>query len=259
MPPELNRYTVGTKGEPITLLHGWGFHGGIWKESAEALANRHTVTAIDLPGHGRSAMPNGDYTLSSLADGVAESLPVHGTLIGWSLGGMVAMQIALTHPEKIRRLILVGSVPRFVRDDDWHFAISAEILQEFSDSLAKDLQQTLHRFAALQVMGSGESRALLQKLRDVIDSSKAPRTAALHGGLQILQHTDLRARLNEIRQPTLMIFGKRDTLSRPQTAEQMVTLLPDARLEIINGAGHAPFLSHQQEFTSLIEQFIKEP
>lgn len=258
MPSELHSVTTGSEGEPITLLHGWGFHSGVWQESAEQLASNKQVTAIDLPGHGRSAMPTTDYTLETLADTIAETLPDNGTLIGWSLGGMVAMQLALSHPEKIKRLILVGSVARFVRDDDWRYAISPEILQDFSNSLEKDLQQTLQRFVALQVMGSDEGRALLRKLRDVIDSNEAPQAAALQGGLLILQHSDLRNRLKEIHQPTLMIFGKRDTLSRPQTAKQMLELLPDARLEVIDGAGHAPFLSHQEKFTFLVQQFINE-
>ena len=91
-----------------------------------------------------------------------------------------------------------------------------------------------------------------------MNSNEAPQAAALQGGLKILQDADLRDQLPQLKQPTLMIFGKRDTLARPQTAKQMLPLLPNATLEIIDGAGHAPFLSHNEYFTNLIEQFIHE-
>jgi len=258
MPPDINTHISGSGGEPITLLHGWGFNGAIWQQTAQALANNARVTAIDLPGHGQSPMPTGDYTIESLADLIADILPQQGNVVGWSLGGMIAMQIALRHPAKIKRLILVGSVARFVRDGEWRHAVSPELLQDFSESLNNDLQQTLQRFVALQIMGSDESRIMLRKLRKLMDSNAAPQAAALQGGLKILQDVDLRGQLPQLRQPTLMIFGKRDTLSRPQTAKQMLPLLPNAQLEIIDGAGHAPFLSHNEHFTNLIEQFIHE-
>ncbi len=255
---KINNIKSGDSGEHISLLHGWGFNAAIWQETAHALANNAQVNCIDLPGHGYSPMPSGDYNIETLANLIAETLPEQGHLIGWSLGGIIAMQIALRHPQKIKKLILVGSVARFVRDDDWRYAVSTEILQDFSDSLSNDIQQTLQRFIALQVMGSDESREILCKLRELMNSNQAPHPAALQGGLEILQEVDLRNQLSKITQSTLMIFGERDTLSRPKTARQMLPLLPNAQLAIINGAGHAPFLSHNQHFTNLIEQFIHE-
>ena len=257
MPANIHSVTRGAGSEQITLLHGWGFNGAIWEETARALANNASVNCIDLPGHGQSPMPQ-DYTIETLADTVAATLPEQGNVVGWSLGGMVAMQIALRHPTKIKKLILVGSVARFVSDDDWRHAVSPEIFQNFSASLNKDLQGTLQRFIALQIMGSDESRIMLRKLKALMNSNAAPQAAALQGGLKILQDVDLRDQLPQLKQPTLMIFGKRDTLSRPQTAKQMLPLLPNATLEIIDGAGHAPFLSHNEYFTNLIEQFIHE-
>ena len=258
MPANIHNIRCGNGSEQITLLHGWGFNGAIWKETAERLASHASINCIDLPGHGLSPMPANHYNIETLAELVAETLPEQGNLVGWSLGGMVAMQIALRYPQKVKRLILVGSVARFVRDEDWRYAISTEILQDFSAALNSDLHQTLERFVALQIMGSDESRTILRKLRELMSSNRAPNPAALQGGLKILQTVDLRQQLPQLQQPTLMIFGKRDTLTRPQTARQMLALLPNAQLEVIDGAGHAPFLSHKERFTQLVEQFIKE-
>jgi len=258
MTNNINNIKSGSNGEHISLLHGWGFNAAIWQETARTLANNAQLNCIDLPGHGRSPMPACGYSIETLADLIAETLPELGNVVGWSLGGMVAMQIALRHPQKIKRLILVGSVARFVRDDNWRYAISPEILQNFSESLRSDIQQTLQRFVALQIMGNDDNRMILRKLRELLNSNEAPHPAALQGGLKILQQVDLRNQLSKITQPTLMIVGKRDTLSHPKTAGQMLPLLPNAQLEIIDGAGHAPFLSHNGHFTNLIEQFIKE-
>ncbi|MCF6322990.1 MAG: pimeloyl-ACP methyl ester esterase BioH [Gammaproteobacteria bacterium] len=254
----INSIKSGDSGEHIALLHGWGFNAAIWQETAHTLANNAQVNCIDLPGHGHSPMPADDYNIETLADQIAETLPKQGNFIGWSLGGMVAMQIALRHPQKIKKLILVASIARFVHDDDWRHAISTKILQGFSESLNNNTQQTLQRFIALQIMGSDESRVIRRRLRELMNSNETPHPAALQGGLKILREVDLRDQLSKITQPTLMIFGKRDTLSRPKAARQMLPLLPDARLEIIDGAGHAPFLSHNEHVTNLIKQFIKE-
>lgn len=258
MPPELNPVTNDRNGAPITLLHGWGFNRAIWEETARTLTDHAQVNCIDLPGHGHSPIPTGSYTIEHLADLIAETLPPQGNIVGWSLGGMVAMQIALHHPAKVKRLILVGSVARFVRDDDWCYALAPAVLQAFAASLNEDLPQALQRFLALQTHHSDNSRETLRKLRELINASPTPHPAALQGGLKILQHVDLREQLPNLQQPTLMILGQRDTLARPQSAKQMLALLPNAQLEIIKGAGHAPFLSHHSHFTQLIEQFIHE-
>ena len=93
------------QGSHLALLHGWGLHGGIWQETIDDFKEKWTVTAVDLPGHGNSDMCLYDYTLQNIAAEVAEKLPQPAVLLGWSLGGMIAMQIAAEYPERITKLI----------------------------------------------------------------------------------------------------------------------------------------------------------
>ena len=104
-------------GPPLVLLHGWAMHSGIWGGLVADLARRHRVHAVDLPGHGFSA-PEPSFTIEGVVRSLdaafaAERSPL--TVIGWSLGGQIALVWALAHPERIARLVLVAATPRFVQ------------------------------------------------------------------------------------------------------------------------------------------------
>ena len=95
----------GGRGAPIVLLHGWGMHGGIWDECAAALADGWRVSKVDLPGHGRSVPRPGIDRIDGLTEIVARHAPRRMTLIGWSLGGMVAMGMAQHQPQRVERKV----------------------------------------------------------------------------------------------------------------------------------------------------------
>jgi pimeloyl-[acyl-carrier protein] methyl ester esterase len=180
------------------------------------------------------------------------------TVCGWSLGGQVALRWAAREPGKIKRLALVASTPCFVHREDWECAMEAETLAQFAAALQQDYASTLRRFLALQVRGSVNERELLVRLREVLFSRGEPDMGALHTGLEILRDCDLRASLPGIRQPVLVIAGERDTLTPPQASRHAAACLPDARLEIVEGAAHAPFLSHPEKFMESLKRFLSE-
>ena len=101
--------TIGD-GADVVLLHGWGLHGGLFAPLAAALSVRYRVTCIDLPGHGRSPFDPAFNDLAGLARAVDQVLPPACTLVGWSLGGTAAAQLAATACPKIGRLVLVPSL-----------------------------------------------------------------------------------------------------------------------------------------------------
>ncbi len=243
-------------GPELVLLHGWGLHGGIWGPVAETLATRFRVTSVDLPGHGRSAPLTVDYTLDAVAAEVAASVTDGATWIGWSLGGRVALAAA-GQGKPIDRLVLVGTTPRFIRGDDWPHAMPAAELQQFADALRQDWEGTLQRFLAVQARGSQRAREELRSLRENLFGHGAPQQQALAGGLDILRSADLRALLPTITQPALVLHGSRDTLAPLAAAEYMAKQLPHGRLAVIEGAGHAPFLSHPDQFLAALEAFLQ--
>ena len=244
------------KGPHITLLHGWGLHGGIWQEIVDNLREQWCVTVIDLPGHGTSSMPNGEYNLQTLTTEIVQTLPQQTVMIGWSLGGMIAMQLAADYPERISRLVLVASTPQFTRSADWPHAMDPQILDVFANNLKQDFQSTVKHFLALQVLGSSDERNTLRQLQVLAFSRGAPDPRALEGGLTILLKENIRQRLANITCPTLLIYGQHDKLVPRAAGKDLLALLPNATLRIIDHAGHAPFLSHRPEFLQTINQFL---
>ncbi len=259
------------------MLHGWGLHGGIWEglgappppgaepgtepgaeQGAEQEAG-YTYLAPDLPGHGHDTGAEVDpYTLDALARHHEDRLARRTVLAGWSLGGMVALTLARRRPERIAGLVLIGATPRFTTAPGWPHGLDPALLADFSDALARDQATTLQRFLALQSQGCAQARTLTRRLRALAEDAPPPRASALAGGLDILRSADLRDLLKEIHCPVLLIHGERDPVVPAAAARAMAARLADARLHLLPGAGHAPFLSHTRHCHELIRAFCHE-
>jgi pimeloyl-[acyl-carrier protein] methyl ester esterase len=245
------------KGPDVVLLHGWGMNGDVWEGILHTMNKQFRTTIVDLPGHGRSVDGLADYSLKNIAAALADVLPQRASIVGWSLGGMVATQFALDYPQRVNKLALVASAPKFVRDDSWPDGTDADVLDGFADGLSQNYQQTINRFIAIQAMGSDHAREEQRTLRERVFRHGNPQPAALEGGLAILRHADLRPRLAEIQCLSLLIAGEHDALFRPAAADKTRALLNNAELAVIKGAGHAPFLSHPDTFLDSLMSFLR--
>ena len=163
----------------------------------------------------------------------------------------------LNPPGLLKKLVLVASSHHFIQDDGWPDGMDADVLNSFAGDLKENYRKTLKRFIAIQVLGSDNASEEQRVLRDRVFRHGHPQIAALEGGLKILHKANLRPRLQEINTPTLIITGEHDTLFRKKAATQTKELLPNSRLRIIKGSGHAPFLSHQNEFLQALVPFLE--
>ncbi|OIQ86085.1 pimeloyl-[acyl-carrier protein] methyl ester esterase [mine drainage metagenome] len=246
------------QGPDLVLLHGWGMHGGVWRGVCETLAGRFRLHAIDLPGMGHS--PSCDpYSLPHLARVLASALPAQAAVCGWSLGGQVAMQLALEFPDQVSRLILVGSTPCFVKTADWPHGVDAEVFSAFARQVEADYHSSMERFLGLQAFGGESSRKLMRALREQFSARPAPSPEALQQALNVLLQTDLRERLPQLGQPALIVHGEHDMLAPQAAAHWMAKALPQACLHLIPGGSHAPFLSHPAAFASCVNTFLDQP
>ena len=248
-------YEQSGHGPDVVLVHGWALHGGIWTDVARELAKHHRVTVPDLPGHGRSQqfLP-GEFSAETLAEEVQRVLPGPAVWVGWSLGGFVALAAAQQFPT-VAKLVLVGATPKYVQGDGWPHAMPLSVLEQFVRNLEQDYVGTLTRFLSLQV-AAGEERGVLRRLREEMFRYGEPSTTALHAGLQLLKEDDRRAALRGIASPTLVLHGERDRFAPAGAARYLAQHLPQARLEMIPGAGHAPFLSHPALFLEKLKDFL---
>ena len=248
--------TVSGEGPELVLLHGWGAHSGVWSTVLEELSTAFRVSCIDLPGHGRSPYTQASMqTLANLAETVLEVAPLNASWLGWSLGGLVAQQAAVLAHNRIEKLILLASTPSFVRRPAWPHAVEAKVFRQFHADLIADARATLLRFIALQTRGSNQASANARLLRKLL-LDPVPEPAALEAGLELLSKADMRQALPALRMPVLLLAGGRDTLLPAAALPVMTEMLTDARFQVMHSAGHAPFLSHPQEFVMAVENFL---
>ncbi|MCF7985841.1 MAG: pimeloyl-ACP methyl ester esterase BioH [Thiohalocapsa sp.] len=241
----------------LVMLHGWGMNSAVWGDTAASLPIPVAPYPLDLPGHGGAPFDAARSDLVDWADACLSRAPERAVWLGWSLGGLVALQAALQAPKRVRALVLIGSTPRFVQAVDWRVAMPEDLLGQFSEQLLQDPASTSERFLALQVRGSEGERATLRALRAELADQPPARADALAAGLDLLRDGDLRGRLPDVRPPTLWVFGERDTLVPAEVAERVRILMPDAQTRIIQGAGHAPLLSHPGQTGDEIGDFLR--
>lgn len=246
-------------GPPLVLLHGFAMHGGLFAPVLHELSQAHRVHVVDLPGHGHSEA-TGATSVAGVADHVIASLDLRqpAALLGWSYGGLVAQHIAHAHPEKVSLLVLACTSPRFVAGDDWTHAMTRDTLSRFGDELRVSYRLTLQRFLTLQVQGSEAGRATLASLRQALFARSAPSQATLAAVLQMLMDTDAREAASSIRAPALVIAGSRDALTPAAAGAWLAQAIPGARYAAIEGAAHAPFLSHRDSFLAAVRPFLDE-
>jgi pimeloyl-[acyl-carrier protein] methyl ester esterase len=241
-------------GPAMVLLHGWGMNSGVWESVAAGFTDRYRVHRVDLPGFGYSEEVE-PPTLEAWAAAVRRAVPVGAVWVGWSLGGLLALEAARAGAQP-RGLVLVGSTPRFVQGDGWHHAVAPEVLDQFASALDVDYRAALVRFLALQAKGSERARDEVRVLKEQVFTRGEPRRSALAAGLRMLRETDLRDSLGALAMPTLLLHGERDTLAPLAAARWTAQALPSGRLETVPGAGHAPFISHSELFMQRLGAFI---
>lgn len=242
------------QGPDLVLIHGWGMNGAVWQQTAEQLSKHFRVHVVDLPGFGHSHQHSFD-SLEQLSQQVLASAPDKAIWLGWSLGGLVATQIALTQPQRVSHLITVASSPRFAASKPWR-GIQPTVLDAFTAQLVEDFQLTIERFMALQAMGSPSARQDVKALKQAVLSRPAPNPDALLAGLALLADVDLRPSLTDITLPTLRLYGRLDGLVPIKVAEDTAQLMPSSQQFVFNASSHAPFMTELDAFCQQVVGFI---
>jgi pimeloyl-ACP methyl ester carboxylesterase len=255
-------------GPLLVLIHGITASSDTWEDVIEPLADRYTVLAPDLLGHGLSAKPQGDYSLGAYASGLRDLLSAlgheRGTIVGHSLGGGVAMQMAYQFPDRCERMVLVSSgglgrevhfllraatlpgaefvlpVLAAARVVDTGNALGA-FLGRFGLRAGADLEEMWRGFASLGDVGA--RNAFIHTLRGLIEP-----------GGQRVNATD-RLYLAQ-RMPTLLMWGERDPIIPMRHGRAASEQIPGARFETFPDAGHFPYRDEPRRFVKLLSDFI---
>ena len=225
-------------GEVIVLLHGLGMTRTGWDAVIAPLADRYRCVARDMPGYGASA-PLPAFSLQAAADAAADLIVrLGGTahVVGLSLGGMVALQLALRHPERVRSLVLVDSSPAFGLDgtdpEAWKAARLAPLLAG----------ARIEDFAEPVLRGVMAPAPAAEAVAAAVASMLRVPTSALMATIAALPTHDVRERLGQVAAPTLVVCGELDEETPPAYSELLAAGIPGATLVLIPAAGHlTPF------------------
>lgn len=260
-------YRMAGNGPTVLLIHGMAGSSRTWRDVMPRLAEHFTVVAPDLLGHGESAKPVGDYSLGAHASGLRDLLSALGiqkaTLVGQSLGGGVAMQLAYQHPGVAERLVLVSSgglgrdVSRLLRlftlpgIEYVMPALFPAAVRERGDVVvdrltrwgirAPHLAEMWRAYASLSE--AENRRAFVKTLRAVVEP-----------GGQAVSAKDRLYLTSAL--PTMIVWGDRDPIIPVRHAHDAHELMPGSRLEIFEDAGHFPHVEFPSRFTAVLEDFL---
>lgn len=263
------RYRMAGEGPVIVLIHGMAGSSRTWREVMPLLTPKYTVIAPDLLGHGESAKPLGDYSLGAYASGLRDLLVgalgiERATLVGQSLGGGVAMQLAYQHPELCERLVLVGS-GGLGREVSWLLRAltlpAAEyvmplLFPRFARRGGDKLTRFFHErgvraphFAEMwrayaSLTETPNRHAFIRTLRAVIDPGG--QTVSAKDRLYLAAAV-----------PTLIAWGDHDDIIPVAHAYAAHELMQGSRLEIFEGAGHFLHAEEPARFAALLTDFIE--
>src|SRR6201996_7038801 len=263
-------FRIAGSGPAILLIHGIGDNSTTWNTVQAKLAQRFTVIAPDLLGHGKSDKPRADYSVAAYANGMRDLLSVldieRVTIIGHSLGGGVAMQFAYQFPHLVERLILVsaGGVTK-----DVNLILRMASLPMGSEAMAL-LRLPLVRPAfpvAGQLVGKavgtkGLGNDLSNVLRILDDLPEPTASAAFSRTLRAV--VDWRGQIVTMLDrcyltkaiPVQIIWGTRDVVVPVSHAQMAHAAMPGSRLEIFEGSGHFPFHEDPARFIEVVQRFI---
>lgn len=245
----------------LVFVHGWAYDGRVWDELRAILAAQGIPSqSLNLPGYaGAPDVPMA--SIDDLAAFLLANTAPGSCLVGWSLGAMAALAAAAKAPQHFRQLLLIGATASFIKRDGWPEGLPGEQLDGFRNALSGDAAKLLTRFAALCNQGQqdrDEQRQLARSLsrRLTSQNDQPPSASALADGLRLLAETDLRPLLAEVTPPCLLLHGENDPLMPLAAGRRLLQLLPTAKLEVVAGAAHAPFLADPAGTASLLTTWL---
>jgi 3-oxoadipate enol-lactonase len=241
-------------GPPLVLVHGLGYARWGWEPVSDLLAERFEVVLLDNRGIGESDAPPGPYTVRELAGDVVlvldEAEIERGHVLGTSLGGMVAQELALSAPDRVDRLVLACTTPGGPNAAP----MPAPTVQLMLAAPALEPEVALRRFVE-NALAPGSSDGLVERILEHRRRTAQPRDAWLAQAAAGATF-DAWDRLPLLRAPTLLVHGTEDAVVDPANLDLLADRIPHARVERFAGCGHLLFWEQPERFVEIVGEFL---
>ena len=240
-------YEVQGEGEPIIFSHGWMGESSVWNSQIEFFSKKYKVIAYDHRGHGKSDKPKANYSVGTLSNdlySLIQGLDLKKvTLVGHAMGGMTALTFALNHPDKVSKLVLVGTTAKQ------------------SLSMRLSLWIMMHIFSYESFIQIGINHNFSQPTEQIRKEAfnraiKTPKSVA-YECLKESKNYDIRDRVSEIKIPTLIIIGENDKSTPIEMSQYLNREIEGSKLKIIPQSKHIVMIDKPKELNEIIEEFIR--
>ena len=233
----------------IMLLHGWGSDPAVFGDFATCLEQFAPVTSRPLPGY-----PDSPWSGSQQ---MVEALKPDTLLVGWSLGGLHAIEIS-AHSPHVRGLILIASLPCFITDKRIdNQGVTRDLLKQLEERTRLNPQDGLAFFWKMHSVGGTVMRRQYRELKNRLSRQPIPDVNILLAGLNKLKKA-ARVLFNSVQIPILIICGKRDPLIIYSDIKKQTKKNKKSTSYLIDEAGHMPFITHQEHIIKKVDEFIKK-
>ena len=254
-------YETYGRGRPVLLLHGWLGSWSLWRSTIEELGKEFRTYALDFWGFGESGDQGEDFSIENFVALVNQFMDrlgiVKAPLIGHSMGGTVSISAAFRNPEKVVKVIVIGSpiqgsslspLLKLAGHKGW-ITIGERNPQVF-DVFLSGLKVSLRGYSYLLAKDG-------KQLGDMFASDISKLTVGpFFESIATLRQTDLRPRVGELKMPVLGIYGKRDYIVNPNQAKVLKQLLPTSKVELFQDSGHFAMLDEPERFHKTVRDFL---
>lgn len=236
--------------KPLVFLHGWAQSRQAWFQQHEAFPD---ADFLNLPGHGGADDVPADDWIETLAQQLPEEPCL---LVGWSLGGMLALELIRQFPQRIAALALVSATPCFRRKEGWQQGCDDLAFADFEAAVTSGSARLLNRFFALMLHADGLSRSDYHTLaKRAVDREYPTSPAGLSDGLQLLATLDSRCSTAEVSVPTLVLHGEQDAIVSLASGRWLAASIAGSQINLFPDCGHAPFLTQPEIFNKHLTQW----
>jgi len=255
----------------LVMLHGFGCDSRVFASIGTKLSKTYDVLMVDIPGHGQTPPEAGQAKENSTFFGFAAYSILHAldqylgepySLLGWSMGGQIALEMyeqksrhKCEDPEcghnPIGSLILISATPKFVISDDFPVGMNKAVFNKFKNGVNGSADRSMDEFYKLIFSKNEDSGKYIEDLQ-----KQTPGQKTLSGCMESFERSDERKTLSKITVPTLIMTGDSDAIIDPKASMYLSQEIKNSTLKIFKGAGHAPHLTREKEIIDELSRFL---